>query len=102
LLNTNDAQDGTTGAELHVRSNSHFDRRADSFAIYKRPKAGVRVAHRTAAVAEAELSVLARNHRPLVLGKEVMADCGVATHQHNIAGEGALTVDLAAAIFCEN
>jgi hypothetical protein len=31
-----------------------------------------------------------------------MADRRVATHQHHVTGEGALTIELAGSILCEN
>jgi hypothetical protein len=49
-----------------------------------------------------KLSVLARNHRPLLLRKEVMTDSRVAAHEHHVTGESVLTVQFTIAILCQD
>ena len=102
LFDADDAQDGAAGAQLHIRADAHFDRRGDLLSVNERAKARVAVGHETSALAQAKLGVLARDHRPLLGRKEVMALGRVATNAHNVTGERALAHKFAAAIFCEN
>ena len=85
-----------------MRADAHFDRRSDLLPVNKRSEAGVRVNNRAAAFVEAKLGVLARDHRPLFLRKEIVTNGGVAADDNFLAGERALTLQLATAIFCEN
>src|SRR5438270_12611500 len=98
LLDADNPQDWTTGAQLNVRSNSHFGRRCDALAIYEGTESRIRVCYRAVTIGQAELGVLTRNHGPLFLGKEVMAHGRIATNKNGFAGERAFTMQLAAAI----
>ena len=102
LFDADDAQDGAAGAQLHIRADAHFDRRGDLLSVNERAKARVAVGNKTPAFAQAKLGVLARDHRPLLCRKEVVALGRVAANAHNFAGERTLAHELAAAILCEN
>ena len=67
LLEAYDPQDWTTGAQLNMRSNAHFAWGCDPLAIYERAEPGICVRHCAATIAETELGVLTRDHRPLFL-----------------------------------
>jgi hypothetical protein len=45
------------------------------------------IKHSDVAFGQPKLTVLARDHRPLLLGKEVMTDRRVATNQDLVIGE---------------
>ena len=102
LLDANHAQDRAPGAQLDVSADSYFNGCADLGSVHERAKARVRIHDVTTPFAESKLSVPARDHGPLILRKEVMTDGRVAAHQNYLVGEGALSEQLAAAIFCEN
>ena len=102
LLYADHAQNRPTRAQLHVRADSYLNGCADPGSVHECAKARVRIHDVATPIAETKLSVLARNHRPLILRKEIMADGRIAPHQNHLVGEGALSEQLAAAIFCEN
>src|SRR5207247_2876927 len=95
-------QDWAAGAKLHIRADAHLDRRGDLLSVNESAKARVAVGNETPAVAQANLGVFARDHRPLLGRKEVVALGRVAADAHNLTGERALAHKLATAIFCEN
>ena len=82
----------SAGAELNVRTHADYHGTGDPLAVYKRAETRVGVGHQIAPIAEPKLRVLARNHRPLLLRKEVVTDGGVAPNNNLIAGERAFTV----------
>jgi len=102
LFYADDSQNRATSTELNLSADSHLNRRFDLLTIQVRPKARICINDGDAAVAEAKLSVLARNHGPLLLREEVMTYRRVATYEDSFRGEGALTMQLTVAIFCEN
>src|SRR5216684_2195590 len=102
LFNADDAQDWATGAQLHIPADAHFDRRSDLLPVNESAKARVAVGNQATAFAQAELSMFARDHRPLLRRKEVVTLGRIAADAHNLAGERAFADQLAAAIFCEN
>jgi len=85
-----------------MRTNAHFDGVADSLAIHKRTEARVRVSDSAMTSGENELGMLARDHGPLVLRKEVMTSRGISSHENFLVGKGTLTLELTAAILCKN
>src|SRR5258707_14875304 len=102
LLDADHAQDWPAGAELNMGANSYLNGRTNSLSVNKRAEPGVRIDDQAAPFAKPKLGVLARHHRELVLRKEVIADGRVASDQHQFAGERTLSLQLAAAIFCQN
>ena len=102
LFDADDTQNWPAGAELNVIANPHLCRAFDGFSVYKSSKSRVGVADIAAAVVQAKLGMLARDHRPLLLRKEIMTDSGVAPDEDDVAAKGVLTMQLAAAILCEN
>src|SRR5438552_2732559 len=81
---------------------SRADRRGDLLSVDERATARVAVGHEASALAQAKLGVLARDHRPLLGRKEVVALGRIAANAHNFTGESALAREFAAAILCEN
>src|ERR1044072_3700163 len=102
LFDADDANNGTAGAQLYMRANAYVSRRGDALSIYEGAKPGTGIVDRAATVGESELGVLARYHRPLLLGKEVMADGRITTDQDDLVRERALAMQLTTAILCEN
>ena len=85
-----------------MRADTDFDWRVDSLPLYKSSEARVGVGHQTTAFAEPKLSVLAANHRPLILRYVVMTDGRIAADDDHVGSECAFAEQLAAAILCEN
>ena len=102
LLDAHHTQNWATRTKLNIIAHAHRRRCRHSFAVYECAKARIRIVDRAATFAEMKLGMLARDHRPLLLRKEVMADSRVAPHQHDIAREPLLAMQLTAAILCEN
>ena len=87
MFNADNPQDRSASAKLNLGAHSYFHRRADLPAIDERAKPRIGIKHGDVAFAQPELGVLARDHRPLLLGKEVMTDGRVATNQDFVIGE---------------
>ena len=83
-------------------AHPHSRRRGHLFPVYESAEARIHVVDCATALVEMKLGVLARNHRPLLLRKEVMTDSRVATDEHHVAGKRVLAMKLTAAILCEN
>jgi len=102
LFNTNDPQNRTASAQLNLRANPHFYRLSNPLAVYKRAETRVGIGYQIASLAELKLSVLARDHRPLFLRKEVMTHSRIAPDPDDFVSERVFAVQLTAAIFCQN
>src|SRR5882672_3012193 len=102
LFDAHHAQDWSTGAELNVRTNSDLNGGANPSPIHEGAETGVRIDHQATPFAESKLGMLARHHWPLVLRKEIVAHGRIASHQYQFAGERTFSLQLTAAVFCQN
>src|SRR5260370_821118 len=102
LVDADNVQDWSAGAELNMRANSDVDRRTNSLSINKGAEPRIRVEDQATAFAESKLSMLARHHWPLVLRKEIVAHGRIASHQHQFAGERTFSLQLTAAVLCQD
>ena len=100
LFNTDDAQNWSTDTKLYVRANSDFDGLGNRLAIHERAEARFGIADQIASRAQTKLGMLARHHRPLFLGKEVMTHGRIAPDQDDLTGERMFAVQLTVAILC--
>jgi len=85
-----------------MSADPHLDGCADPLSVYEGTEAGVGVGNDPMTLGESKVGVLARNHRPLLLRKEIVANGGVAPDHNFVCCEGALALQLTAAILCEN
>src|SRR5258706_5017938 len=84
----------TASAQLNLRANPNFYRLSNPLAVYKRAETRVGIDYQIASLAELKLSVLARDHRPLFLRKEVMIHSRLAPDTHDLVSDPELAVQL--------
>src|SRR3989440_1739384 len=101
LFDADYAQHRTALAQLNIRTDAHFNRRGDRLSINERAEARVGIRDCAATFLQPKLGVLARDHRPLLLRHEVMADGRITSDHDSVTGERAFTMQLALTILCE-